>query len=280
MDFTITPELAWFVGVVGGAAFVLAAAALAARRWRAARRRRLYGTPFDADQLRTLEDNVPLYRRLPGNLQARLRGHMQVFMGEKRFEGCGGLEVTETMRFVVAAHACLLQLGRKRADYYPSLTSILLYPHTYEVPPHGRLWHVQREAREGESWHRGEVVLAWREAMATARDDEDGRNNILHEFAHQLDQHEGLSTGTPQVRYAEPFQEWVEVLHRRYDEHVQAVEEGHETLLNAYGATNLAEFFAVSTEVFFERPVSMKAVLPDLYRQLARYYDLDPGRWI
>jgi MtfA peptidase len=280
MDFDISPELAWFLAAVSAAVIAGLVFLMARRGLRSSRRRRLFRTPLSGEQLQILQDSVPLYRRLPENLQTALVGHIQVFLAEKRFEGCGGLEVNETIRLVIAAHACLLLLGRRRPEYYPSLVSILVYPHTYEVPPHGRQVFQERSYREGESWPHGEVVLAWRETMMTARDATDGRNLVLHEFAHQLDQHDGLSSGTPHARYAPAFQKWVEVFRRRFDEHQQAVEEGRRTLLHEYGATNPAEFFAVATETFFERPVELGNEMPDLYEQLATYYNLDPARWV
>lgn len=279
MDADISPELAWFLVIVFTAGIAGLTVIMARRRLRTARRRRLFRTPLSAEQLQILEDCVPLFRRLPGDLRATLAGHVQVFLGEKRFEGCGGLEVTDTTRLVIAAHACLLLLGRRRPEYYPSMVSILVYPHTYEVPPHGRQFFQERSYREGESWPHGEVVLAWRETLVTARDACDGRNLVIHEFAHQLDQNDGLSSGTPLSRYAPAFQRWVEVFRRRFDEHQRAVEDGRPTLLHEYGATNPAEFFAVATETFFERPADLQRDMPDLYEQLSTYYALDPARW-
>jgi len=80
-----------------------------------------------------LEAHVPFYLQLSDEDRNELEGHIEVFMAEKIFEGCAGLEVTEEMKVSIAAQACLLLLHRK-TDYYPGLQSILVYPSTFEVP--------------------------------------------------------------------------------------------------------------------------------------------------
>ncbi len=91
------------------------------------RRRRLRAQPFPKDWLATVESNVPFFRRLSASGQAELLGNIQVFLAEKRFEGCGGLELTDEIRVTIAAQACLLLLHRK-TDYFPRLLTILVYP--------------------------------------------------------------------------------------------------------------------------------------------------------
>src|SRR3989304_10604385 len=92
------------------------------------RRKRLAGRPFPEAWLAILHRNVPLYGRMPQIDQEELRRHILIFLGEKRFEGCAGLEITDEVRVTIAAPACILLLHRS-TDYYPGLSSILVYPH-------------------------------------------------------------------------------------------------------------------------------------------------------
>src|SRR5260370_20940057 len=102
------------------------------------RRRRLLAQPFPAEWLHHLQSNVALYRRLSEAEQARLRDDLRVFIAEKDWEGCGGLEMTDEIKVTVAALACLLTLGFEH-DYYDRVRSILVYPGGYRVPDHERL---------------------------------------------------------------------------------------------------------------------------------------------
>ena len=144
-------------------------------RRRAAIRRR----PFPPEWRALIAKNVPLVARLPPSDREELVGHVQVFLAEKRFEGCGGLEITDEVRVTIAAQACILLLHRE-TDYYPDLVSILVYPTTY-------VGHEQRrnpdgvvaegpQARLGESWARDVVVLAWDSVLSGAADIHDGHN--------------------------------------------------------------------------------------------------------
>jgi Mlc titration factor MtfA (ptsG expression regulator) len=225
---------------------------------------------------------MPLYGRLSDAERARLEGHVQVFLAEKHFVGCGGLELTDEIRVTIAAQACLLLLGRD-VDGYPELRSILVYPTTV-VPEHveplvdGELVH-EPEPLVGESWAHGTVVLAWDDVLDGAATADDGWNVVFHEFAHQLDQETGDSDGTPHLDTLAGLRRWRRVMREHYTALREAADEGRPTLLDPYGAEDPAEFFAVVTECFFEQPLDLKLEHPELYRELAAYYRLDPVSW-
>ena len=229
---------------------------------------------------RILERNVPLWRHLSPEDQAELVGHMHVFLSEKRFEGAGGLTVDEEIRVTVAAQACVLLLHRKTA-YYPGLVTIIVYPGAYVVSREHRdgagIVSEAAEARLGESWTRGVVVLAWDAVQGTATDASDCRNVVLHEFAHQLDAETGLVEGSPRLPERSMYVSWARVLGREYIRLRQDAAMGRATVLDRYGATNPAEFFAVATECFFTRAQALQARHPELYAELAGYYQQDPA---
>jgi len=249
--------------------------------WVARQRRRLRAQPMPAFWLRVLQRRVPLVARLPAALQADLHARMRVFLADKAFIGCRGLEVTEEMRVTVAALACLPILGRDETDY-DRVRQILLYPDAFLV----RVRHQDRdgvvfdgeEARAGESWHEGQVVLSWADILDSAAVPDDGYNVVIHEFAHQLDDAHGLSTD---LELDTPPHAWAAVLGAAYRRLVEAADQDDDTvtLLDPYGATDPCEFFAVASEAFFEQPARLAEDDPALYAQLQRFYRLDPARW-
>jgi Mlc titration factor MtfA (ptsG expression regulator) len=226
--------------------------------------------------------NVPLYRYLPEELKKQLHGHINIFLSEKRFEGCGGIEITDQIRVTIAALACILLLNRK-TDYYPRLKSILVYPHPYvaeNVASIGSTRVHEWSFRAGESWTTGAVVIAWDEVEKRARDLDDGHNVVLHEFAHQLDVEDGTGTaGTPILGQKSSYVTWARVLGRGYRNLREKVSRNEQDIMDEYGATNEAEFFAVVTETFFEKPLQLQKIHPALYDQLRDYYQLDPAEW-
>jgi MtfA peptidase len=241
------------------------------------RRAKLRARDFPPEWLAILARNVPLYGRLSPEHQEALRGHVQVLLAEKHFEGCGGLELDDEIRVTIAAHASLLML-RGEPHYYPRLTSILVYPSTFLVARKERQGPFTTEGEAallGESWRAGVVVLAWDAALRSARDARDGANVILHEFAHQLDSEDGGSDGTPYLDGRSQYAAWARAMAPEY-ERLRARPEG--SLLGEYAATHPAEFFAVATEVFFERPADMRLRHPEIYAELSRYYGLDPAQ--
>ena len=244
------------------------------------RRRWLQAQPFPKEWLVTIERNVLFFHRLSASDQVELLGHTQVFLAEKRFEGCDGLEITDEVRVTIAAQACLLLLHRK-TDYFPRLLTILVYPSTYLAEDrrhfHGHVWQEGKMARLGETgrWLDA-IVLAWDAVKSGAADPSDGKNVVLHEFAHQLDYENYAEDGAPALATRDQRLSWQEVMRAEFVSLRAADETGIPTLLDTYGATNPAEFFAVSTEAFFERPRALRARHPKLYAELRSYFHQDP----
>lgn len=243
-------------------------------------RNRLKARPFPNEWLRNIKKNVAFFVRLSMNDQSELLDHAQVFLSEKGFEGCAGLEITDEIRATIAAQACLLLLHRK-TDYFPRLLTILVYPSTYSVeeqrPITAEIWAEGETFRSGETARTmGSMVLAWDAVKSGAIDPSDGKNVVLHEFAHQLDYENFAADGTPALATRKQQLAWREVLRTEFASLRAAEETGIPTLLDTYGATNAAEFFAVSTEAFFERPTMLRAQHPRLYSQLQNYFRQDP----
>jgi len=210
-----------------------------------------------------------------------------VFLGEKNFEGAGGFELTDEVRVTIAAQACLLLLGRAddltNLRIYPGLDSVVVYPGEFVAPleeyqPDGTVFDGEEE-RSGESWGHGAVVISWEDARAGAADPEDGWNVVLHEFAHQLDDEAGAADGAPLLPSREAQAEWTRVMSREYEEFTAKVDGNRRVLLDEYAAEDPAEFFAVATEFFFEKPRALKKAHPDLYAQLRALYRQDPAEW-
>lgn len=226
-----------------------------------------------------IERNVPLTRKLPADQFNRLLRFTQLFLHDKQIEGCGGLEVTEEIQVTVAAQACLLLLGID-AGCYPGLRTVLIYPTPYpkiKTDLHAGGWEEERvQWNAGESWSNGIVVLAWNRSREGARNAFDGRNVILHEFAHQLDQLDGAADGIAPVAEGHNIRAWANVLERHLGLLRKALRKRRKTVMREYGATNKAEFFAVATEAFFEKPHQLKKRRPDLYEALQRIYRMDP----
>jgi Mlc titration factor MtfA (ptsG expression regulator) len=222
---------------------------------------------------------IPAWAQLTAPERARLEELVRVFLLKKRFEGCGGFNLTDEMRIAIAANACLLALGRPGTPY-PRLVTVLLYEKPFVSTVKHDLGEgvieEYEEERTGEAWEHGSVILAWEEIKGD-REAHDGHNVILHEFAHLLDLEAGGFDGAPGVGDKAAHEAWAKVFRREYDDLIRASEAGEETLLDDYGATDPAEFFAVATECFFGEPLALRTRHPKLYRQLQRYFNQDPA---
>jgi Mlc titration factor MtfA (ptsG expression regulator) len=246
-------------------------------RGRSARRRLDAAVPPSWRSL--IHAKVPLSRRLSSAQREVLLHKTQELVQGCRWEGCGGLRLTEDMRVVIAAHACLLVLELP-GDPYPELDEILVYPGTFR--PRRFSWTPSADTdREhpalGESWKHGVVILAWDSALAGASDPGDGQNVVIHEFAHQLDTTGGPADGIPRLPDATALSSWTAMLERDFDRLCREAESGTQGVLDHYGATDHAEFFAVATEAFFERSAELQQERPELYAALRHYYRQDPA---
>lgn len=254
--------LAWFVG----------------EPWlRRRRRERLGARPLSAERRHELL-RWPLYARVPADLRARLDALIAIFVHEKEFVGCGGLEVTDSMRLGIAAQACLLVLNRD-LHVFDELRSILIYPDEFVVEERfeeddGIVTEGER-VLSGQAWDTSRVILSWRDV----EDAGDGYNVVLHEFAHYLDEEDGGANGVPLLASRRDHERWAKVMQRAYDELAARADADEDTLLDPYGAEHESEFFAVATETFFELPRELRDEDPELYAELVRFYGLDPATW-
>ena len=245
------------------------------------RRNRLKSRPFPPAWEKGLEC-VPLYGRLPEHDRKELKGHIQVFLAEKSFEGCGGFEMTDEARLMVATQACILLLHRE-TDYFPGLSSIIIYPDEYLAP----LQEVDEsgvvtewiDRLSGESCREGSIVLSWKDVTLKGPDVHEAYNVVLHEFAHQLDVEDGITSGAPLPVQPSRRRALAEVLERGRLRLKHDLDRARATVLDSYGKESLEEFFAVATECFFERPLSLRNWDTELFLELSGYYRQNPAEW-
>jgi MtfA peptidase len=244
------------------------------------RRRQLLAQPFPSEWLDILTSNVAYYHLLADTEQAKLRDDLRVFIAERQWEGCGGLEMTEEIQVTVAAQACLLVLARD-IDLFRRVQTILVYPTGYRAPtqePMGGETYLESEsARLGEAHYGGPVILSWDEVLEGGRHPGGGSNLVLHEFAHQLDMLDGSMDGTPPLDSRKQARRWRKVMSMEFRRLSRADAVGRTSLLDPYGLTNEAEFFAVATETFFDQPGPLRDEHPELYDLLREYYRQDPA---
>jgi Mlc titration factor MtfA (ptsG expression regulator) len=248
------------------------------------RRKKLIQAPFPPLWEDIIRRNVAHYCRLEAAERAHLRGLIQVFIAEKSWEGAGGLELTDEIRVTISAQACLLVLNLPH-NFYRNVESIIVYPSTV-VPPQRNPGFFENTLSPlkveqpiiGQAFRQGPVIIIWDAALRGGRHPEFGHNVIYHEFAHKLDMLDGAADGTPPLRDRTEYRDWVLTCSREYLRLKNDIDKGKESFLNAYGATSEAEFFAVATEQFFDRPQSMIEQAPDLYRVLQEFYRQDPSQ--
>lgn len=253
----------------------------AVRYYRQRRYARIRQTPLTRGQLETLQAALPFFGRLSPGEQERLKEKVKLFLAEKQFYGCAGLSISDEIRVTIAAEACLLILNHE-GELYPGLTSVLVYPTAFvvahdEPDEDGVVFSASRDLL-GESWDNGRVILAWDAVEHGSSDFTDGNNVVLHEFAHQLDALSGRADGAPPLA-PNSYKSWARVLSQNYEDLQNRSETGLPSTIDTYGATNPAEFFAVATETFFEKPQALYDSQPDLYEELSAYYRVDPRDW-
>ena len=231
---------------------------------------------FDESWRTVLEAGFEHWRSLtPGELD-RMEVLVARFVRRTRWEAANGFVLDDPIKVLIAAQASMLLLGLD-IDEYPQLTSVIVHPSTVRL--HGDhaagsgLRSTGTQLLAGQAHYRGPVVLSWNAARRGARFPGSGQNVVYHEFAHQLDMLDGITDGTPPLGDEDARRRWVEVCTAAYD----TVRAEGSPVLRPYAGTNPAEFFAVATEVFFNRPVELREHEPALYSELAAFYHQDPA---
>jgi Mlc titration factor MtfA (ptsG expression regulator) len=246
------------------------------------RLKRALRRPMPPAWIEILRRNIPIYQRMPPELQQQLHQRVQHFLHQKKFVGCEGQDIDDEVRVTIAGQACLLLLNRP-SRVFPGLETVLVYPSAFLVPrkevDEAGVVTETRQDLLGESWGDGRVVLSWDHVRRGAHDWTDGQNVVLHEFAHQLDSESGSNNGAPYLGSPSSYRSWSEVLSRDFaDLRTDAIYR-QPSVLDHYGATSPAEFFAVATETFFEKPYQLAARHPALYAEFEKYYRVDPRAW-
>lgn len=248
-----------------------------ARRWK---RAAALAVPFPEEWRAFLNRFSTVYSRMPEDLRRRLEPVVRAFLRDVRFVGCNGLTVTDDMRVLIAAQACML-IAERNPGAYRDLMSVLLYPEEFVVnrrdESEAGVVTEFEDVLSGESHDTSRIVLSWRDVIEAPGEDEIC-NVVLHEFAHYLDSSVGGDFTDLESRH-ESLQDWHEILEAEFNNHADAVERDEDTLINPDGAEHPSEFFAYATEVFFEAPAALKDYHPRLYEGLKQAYGLDPAAW-
>ncbi len=231
---------------------------------------------------RAIVNDIILCRRLPDDLKEKLYGKIAIFLHEKDFEGCDGQEINDEVRVTIAALACMLILNND-ADFFPKLRTIIVHPHAYyadhRVLVGGQIVEEEDVGKLGESWGSGSLVLSWTDTLADARRQHGRHNVVLHEFAHQLDQLNGVANGTPALDSQADYELWDRIMGREFETLRRRIKHREYHIIDEYGAENRVEFFAVITELFFCSPTATHEMHPEMYAELMKFYKLDPEQW-
>lgn len=235
------------------------------------------GSAFGADDWTLAWDDLPILDDLTGDEAERLSVLAERFLRDKVIEPVQGLELTAPMRLVIALQACLpvLELG---LDWYQGWYALILYPAEF-VPGHEVMGEdgvvgIEVEAKSGEAWERGPVILSWADVEAGL--ERDGYNVVVHELAHKLDLRDGSANGCPPLHREMSAAAWKDAFSRAYTDLCQRTDVGEDTPLDPYASESPAEFFAVASEAFFELPAMLVHQYPDVYAQLRAFYRQDP----
>ena len=203
---------------------------------------------------------------------------VQILVAEKNWVGGAGFNVTDEMKVTVAGQAAILVLGLEEPYYFDGVLSIIVYQGPYRHPKHPGF--IPGATLHGEAWYRGPIVLSWRNVLESGRNASGGHNLVFHEFAHYLDGLDGEVDGDPPLAGREQEQNWYRVAEAEYLRLVGQARRDEVALLDHYGATNRAEFFAVATECFFEQPQAMQREHAELYAGLRDFFRQDPAQWL
>ena len=249
---------------------------------------------IDAAQWRALTARWLFMRGLRADESERLRGLAGRFLASKHFSGTHGLEVSHAMRVEIAAQACILvlELG---PEWYDGWSEVIVYPSQFapqrEVVDEAGVVHLSNDPMAGEAWLGGPVILSYDDVAAAADAERrvDGYNVVIHEFAHKLDMRNGDANGFPPLHADMSAADWKREFSEAYRDFSDRVDiaddcaerDGGAALdalpIDPYAASSADEFFAVTSEAFFETPEMLQPAYPGVYEQLRLFYRQDPA---
>ncbi|MEO6696948.1 MAG: M90 family metallopeptidase [Gammaproteobacteria bacterium] len=245
------------------------------KSWR--RRRILKHEPLPDEVWRRVVTRLSFLRGLTEDELARLRAWVVLFLHSKKFSTAGGLMLSDEMRVMIAAQACVLILNLD-LDYYDDWVEIIVYPggfvadHDYE--DEAGIMHRAHDPLSGEAWPHGPVILSWEDVAGDELTP--GHSVVIHEFAHKLDMRNGEANGFPQLHAEMSRLAWSAAFSAAYADFCMRVDAGKGTGIDSYAAENPAEFFAVMSDAFFTMPHRVQQTYPVIYQQLTLFYRQDP----
>ncbi|HEY0355133.1 MAG TPA: M90 family metallopeptidase [Flavisolibacter sp.] len=218
------------------------------------------------DHLKDHLSQVPFYNRLSPGQQKHFESRVQQFLSGVRITGVN-TEVTETDRILVAASA-IIPIFNFDDWEYPNLNEVLLYPSNFnhEFEQEGSERNIMGMVGNGPMQ---DIMIISQHELRQGFLDQGGKTNTaIHEFVHLVDKTDGATDGIPEnlilPSYVEP---WLKLMHRK----IMEIHQG-DSDINPYGATNEAEFFAVVSEYFFERPELLARKHPELFEMLTKIF--------
>ena len=232
----------------------------------------------DADWLWLLEHHPILSGLGTEDLEA-LKEMVVRFIEKKTFEAADDLKLVESMKAVIAIQACLpiLNLG---LDWYRNWKTIVVVPRRFAQTrrrvDRAGVVHESKEVDIGQSWDKGPVVLSWEDVEASGW--ADGFNVVIHEAVHRLDLLDGAVNGRPALHADMDPKSWQVTFLAAFKDLERRVNRGLRTAVDSYALESPAEFFAVVSELFFEKPHQLRKEYPDVYELLAQFYRQDPGK--
>ncbi len=239
------------------------------------KRRRIAEQPWPAQWSQVLTLNVRQYRVADEQLRLRWQDVTRIIVAEKYWEGCDGLAINDEIRVTIAAQAAMMVLG-VQDFYFDNVRTILIHPAFQRATMRDGMVVEEGRPLAGQAWQGGPVVLSWADVLAGARSNNGGRNLVVHEFAHCLDGLDGEMGGNPVFDNPETAQRWQQVCSREFEQLGRAAIAGRRVLLDHYGASSPAEFFAVASETFFEMPERMQQSMPELFELMVEYFKVNP----
>ena len=230
-----------------------------------------------APQWRWVHEQHPILAGLSPAEDARLQELVARFLRHKRFEVRGLDQDDAPYRLVVATQACVTILGLG-FEWFRGWRTVVLLPREFasqmEETDAGGVVREWEEELAGEAWDEGPIVLSWSDVEESGWGD--GCNVVIHEVAHKLDLLDGAMNGRPALHRDMAPATWHRELGRAYEQLCADERRGRDGAVDFYATESPAEFFAVTSELFFEQPAALHGQFPGVYRQLKEFYRQDP----